>query len=299
MDIISKYIENITMWKRGGQRAPHKPLLILYALGKCYRKENRMIAYSEIDRELRKLLIEFGPLRKSYHPEYPFWRLQNDSLWELQGAERVKVRKGNTDAKKSELLRYGVHGGFTEEIYSQLSNDHNQLFDIAKYVLEVNFPESVHEDLLQAVGIDFKNKSPCLKKRDPYFRDRVLKAYEYRCAICGFNVRLGDSLVGLEAAHIKWHQAGGPDNESNGLALCSLHHRLFDRGVFSLTNSLCVQVSERAHGASGFKKWLMAFHSKKIRRPQRRSYYPEDKYIRWHGREVFQGPSRYSSVKRV
>jgi putative restriction endonuclease len=25
--------------------------------------------------------------------------------------------------------------------------------------------------------------------------------------------------VALEAAHIKWHQAGGPDEESNGLAL--------------------------------------------------------------------------------
>ena len=31
-----------------------------------------------IDGELRELLIEFGPGRKSYHPEYPFWRLQND-----------------------------------------------------------------------------------------------------------------------------------------------------------------------------------------------------------------------------
>jgi putative restriction endonuclease len=40
--------------------------------------------------------------------------------------------------------------------------------------------------------------------------------------------------LGLEAAHIKWFQAGGPDIEANGLAMCSLHHKLFDLGVFTI-----------------------------------------------------------------
>jgi putative restriction endonuclease len=73
-------------------------------------------------------------------------------------------------------------------------------------------------------------------------------------------VRLGDTLVGLEAAHIKWYQAGGPDAEVNGIALCSLHHTLFDRGAFTLSDSMRIQVSERAHGSTGFQEWLMVFH---------------------------------------
>jgi len=28
--------------------------------------------------------------------------------------------------------------------------------------------------------------------------------------------------------HIRWHAHGGPDKVPNGLALCALHHRLFD-----------------------------------------------------------------------
>ena len=76
-DLFSK----ITVWKRGGERAPHKPLLALYALGRCARREGRLIAYSDVDRDLRNLLLEFGPTRRSYHPEYPFWRLQNDGIW--------------------------------------------------------------------------------------------------------------------------------------------------------------------------------------------------------------------------
>jgi predicted restriction endonuclease len=48
---------------------------------------------------------------------------------------------------------------------------------------------------------------------------RVLIAYDYACAVCGFDVRLGNQVLGLEAAHIQWHQAGGPDQKQNGLTL--------------------------------------------------------------------------------
>jgi putative restriction endonuclease len=74
----------------------------------------------------------------------------------------------------------------------------------------------------------------------------VLTAYQFQCAGCGFNVRVGDLLVFLEAAHIKWHQAGGPDSEANGVALCALHHKLFDRGAFTLSKDMKIQVSEKA-----------------------------------------------------
>ncbi len=288
-----KLFENLTVWKRGGQRAPHKPLLALYALGRCQRGEGRLVPYSDVDRDLRKLLREFGPQRKSYHPEYPFWRLQNDCVWALENAEKVRARKSSTDAPKSELLKYDVYGGFTEKIYREISKD-NQLFaDIVSGLLDSNFPASIHEDILQAVGIGLETYRPERGIRDPRFRERVLTAYQFQCAVCGFNVRVGDMLVALEAAHIKWHQAGGPEIENNGVALCALHHKLFDRGAFTINENMKIEVSEKAHGTSGFDEWLLKFHGKPIRQPQRPKYYPEPLFVHWHVREVFQGPSRY------
>jgi putative restriction endonuclease len=72
------------------------------------------------------------------------------------------------------------------------------------------------------------------EKLDPQFRLRVLTAYEYRCAVCGFDVRLGSVSIALDAAHIRWHQAGGPELERNGLALCVLHHKTFDLGALTV-----------------------------------------------------------------
>jgi putative restriction endonuclease len=47
----------------------------------------------------------------------------------------------------------------------------------------------------------------------------------------------------LDAAHERWFNHDCPDDPDNGLALCSPHHRLFDRGALGLKASFTVQVS--------------------------------------------------------
>ena len=99
--------------------------------------------------------------------------------------------------------------------------------------------------------------------------------------------------MAVEAAHIKWHQAGGPEHEQNGIALCSLHHKLFDRGVFTLDKEMVFQVAENAHGTHGMEEWLLRYHGQEVRNPVQPVYYPESEFINWHVKEVFKGPARY------
>src|SRR5262249_31175179 len=112
-------------------------------------------------------------------------------------------------------------------------------------------------------------------------------------AVCGFDVRLGNVSVALDAAHIRWVQAEGPDEEANGLALCVLHHKLFDLGAFTLEPGGCLLVSEQAHGNAGFEESLMRHHGGLVRRPQRPEWHPDPEYLTWHGREVFKGAARH------
>lgn len=284
LDELKDSIKNLTIWKKRGERAPHKPLLILYALGKIQQGKPRMLPYKQVRLDLKELLIEFGPLRKSYHPEQPFVRLANDGIWELD--KKIQKKPNNM-----QLLLDDVNGGFTEEVYNLIVENISQIPDIAQIVLDQHFPYTIHEDILNAVGLDFNLN--IRKKRDPRFREKILRAYGYSCAICGFNVRLSHTLVGVEAAHIKWHQAGGPDIEENGLALCSMHHKLFDRGVFTINNENKMIVSQEAHGTHGFEEWLMRFHGSRIRKPIETGYEPNLEYVKWHIKEVFKGPERY------
>lgn len=290
---LKRRFDQITVWKKGGQRAPHKPLLVLYAIGRILRGEPRMIEFSQVDKDLGLLLKEFGPPRRSIHPEYSFWRLKNDGLWELSNTENVRTRTGNTDARKADLLRFKVFGGFPEPVQHLMLSDKLLVTEIVTDLLSKNFPDTLHDSILAATGIELETAGKGINIRNPEFRKRILRAYGYRCAICGFDVRLGDRLVALEACHIKWHQAGGPETENNGLALCCMHHKLFDLGVLTISDAMTVMVSEEAHGTIGFQEWVMAFNGKKIKPPIRDTYHPNEKFIAWHIREVFQGPGRF------
>ena len=105
----------LNLWQKEGKRAPHKPLLVLLAIGKLLRDEPRLIEYSDIEEKLGKLLQEFGPWRSISRPEYPFWRLRNDGVWEVSDEEKIReTNKG--DAYKTDLRRNKVSGGFTEPI---------------------------------------------------------------------------------------------------------------------------------------------------------------------------------------
>ena len=289
--LILQKFETLGVWKRRGERAPHKPLLVLYAIGKLLRGESRLIPYCEVDEGLGKLLQEFGPRRRKQGTQYPFWRLRNDSVWEVTDADQI-VTNSSGDTSKTDLLDHSVSGGFRESIATRLQNDSKLTFEIIHNLLDAHFPPSMHGDILQAVNIEPTLRAVNTRRRGSNFREYVLKAYEYKCAICGFDVKLGHSPIGLEASHIKWHAAGGPNQVVNGLTLCVLHHKLFDRGAFTLSKQLEVLVSDDAHGSVGFQEWLMRFHGKKINFPQRRSYYPKVDFIGWHVREVFQGAYR-------
>ena len=103
-------------------RAPHKTLLVLYAIGKLLQGKGRLIPYSEVDEKLGKLLRDLGPRRKNFQTHQPLWRFRSDSVWEIPAEHKVgQTNRG--DAKKSDLDRHDVTGGFTECVARQLCND--------------------------------------------------------------------------------------------------------------------------------------------------------------------------------
>lgn len=290
-DSIFLKLKNLNVFKRDGKRAPHKPLLLLFALGKMLNKNERLIPFAEIDTEFKKVLASFSPWGNC-RPVYPFWYLQNDDLWELKDNQGFKITKSG-EPSRGELLEECAEGGLPSDIYDSLKNDKVLFKQVVETILTDNFPATIHEDILQAVGIDMDfSRTATRQQRDFNFRDKILKAYEYKCAICGFDVRLGNQPIALEAAHIKWVQAGGPCIEENGLALCAMHHKLFDRGAFSISEEMKIMVSDEANGTLGFNEWLMNFHKQEIRKPQKIISYPKSEFVVWHIREVFRGEYR-------
>jgi putative restriction endonuclease len=291
-DILSQF-QNINTWKSRGTRAPHKPLLILIALGEIQRGNTGFLPYISIEPKLKDLLIDFGPHRKSYYPNFPFTKLPNDGLWQLNEPALIDTKQ---DYSSKFLRDHQLAGKFPDKVIKELRQNPELLINIAEIILEQNFPDTLHPDILNAVGLDIAiiqsiRTIKQARKRDPLFRESILKAYEYQCAVCGLSIRLRHQLLAVEAAHIKWHQAGGPDLEVNGIALCATHHKLFDMGAFTVTPKMRMRVSDEVNGI-GVQEWLLRHDGKSIKQPQKKAFYPNPEYTSWHVNEVFKGSYR-------
>lgn len=295
MDWVER-VGNLRQWAQNGARAPHKPLLVLYALGRFQREPRRAMRYSEIEHELSALLRDFGPPHRT-SPAYPFHHLVSDGVWE------VRTDSGGTSpgAGVRALRESGARGQLAAGLRGALADDPGLAGRLAQLLLERHFPPSSHPDIAAAVGLDPEPvdgprgaAGPAAGRRGAAeLRRQVLIAYEYRCAFCGFDGSLGRVPVGLEAAHVQWWAFRGPDDLANCLCLCSLHHKLFDRGVLGLDNGRRITVSREFVGQSRTaREQVLGLTGRALIGPQRGSARVAPARITWHTAQVFRGAPR-------
>jgi putative restriction endonuclease len=119
-----------------------------------------------------------------------------------------------------------------------------------------------------------------------FFRDAVLSSYDFKCAIC--NLDLPELL---SASHIIPWSANvlRRADPRNGLSLCSIHDRAFDRGLLSVGESFDVLLSTRLKTSfSQCRLHLVAFlevEGKPIYQPKR--FAPDTVALAFHRENIF------------
>ena len=289
-------VASINQWRRGGERAPHKPLLLLFALARLQRRQESAMRYRDVEQELDALLKEFGPPRTT-SPSYPFHHLATDGVWTVSSDDGDR----SPGAARGVLRSTNAVGQLEPAFEASLRRDPTLLARVSHLLLDANFEPSVQEDLVERLGLDLAaadlgGVSPTQRsapRRDPTFRDRVLVAYEYRCAMCGIDPQVDNLPVGIDAAHVQWWASGGPDDLSNGVCLCSLHHKLFDRGVLGLDEDRQILVSDRFRAAGALaQQVVLDLCGQALAEPQAGKDPVGRDHIAWHRREVFRGDPR-------
>jgi hypothetical protein len=158
----------------------------------------------------------YGPWGTGAHVSYPYDRLVNYGLWHLPARAQLLDAKGNV--REGVARERDAPAGFTADVLATFEREPELIDAVALHLLERHFAPGLHEEILEAVGL--KLGTPvATRRRDMAFRAAVLEAYLAECCVCGFSLRLVDGLIGVDAAHIRWHAHGGPDEVPNGLAL--------------------------------------------------------------------------------
>jgi len=135
--------------QRGGKRSPHKPLLVLLALGRLAATGSSEIAWSSAEAVLAELIAEFGPssgASRAQSAAYPFTRLRADGVWVLDRDVQMDL--------VGPLASGRVHGRLEASVESVLAARPELVRAAARDLVMSNFPDTVAADVLAAVGLD-------------------------------------------------------------------------------------------------------------------------------------------------
>jgi putative restriction endonuclease len=89
---------------------------------------------------------------------------------------------------------------------------------------------------------------------------------------------------------VRWFTFDGPDTLDNGLALCSLHHKLLDHGALGLSDDLRILVSQQFTARTPAGQRIYELTDRALR-PRPGTPLPAARHVAWHRREVFKGTS--------
>jgi putative restriction endonuclease len=302
-------IEAQPSYKRNGARAPHKRLAILCGIAQAMRGD-RLVQYRALESRLSALLLRFGP-NAPPKPQDPIWRLRarnghRTRIWEVTNSDRVRSDREDNPVVRE--LREHTSAGLSEEAAALISSDPLAAQAAAEWIIDSIVPETRREELLDAVFdelqanfavksggaesqesklIDRAKVATTRSVRDATFARRVLRAYGNACAVCEIAPKLGSEPFGLEGAHIRWANHRGPDEVTNGLCLCRMHHVALDRGAMTIDCSMRVRISKLLERNPLVDAAFHRFHARPIRLPEDRLARPNDKMLEWHHAQVF------------
>ena len=286
-------VAHIRSWSRNGIRAPHKPLLLLYALGRLQRAgANTPVAFTEAEGPLAQLLTDYGPPAKS-SPGYPFHHLTNDGLWVV----RTEGGGASPGPDLGALRSSGAMGELAPEFADALLADPALLVAIGRDLLRPTSPTPCRRMSWPRSG----STSCRWWEESPHRQPRSaagVPSSGTRCSwptSCAARLRLrrqaGAETVGLEAAHVRWFNIGGPDTVENGLCVCAPHHKLLDKGAIGISGEHTVVVSARFVGVGqSAEQFVLSLAGPELAEPLAGLPAVADDHITWHTDQVFRAP---------
>ncbi|OPC81481.1 hypothetical protein B4N89_11450 [Embleya scabrispora] len=252
-------IQNMRVHRAAGMPASlHKPIALLWALGRLARGEVPQVRWKQFRDEVGPLLEVFGHESSKVTLENPVWYLRTDKIWEVNGLTTPDDRAPSV----SRLDAVNPMVGFTTEAAADLRRPDIRAAAVG-YLLRRYFSHADQDALLARTRIapddatnvaDTEVRIPGPRsteggvppgrtsstttrfKRDPAFVRYLKGLYDDKCQICNSPMRSINGGSRSEGAHVRALKEGGPDSMDNLLVLCATHHVEFDGLAIHITD---------------------------------------------------------------
>ena len=98
----SEWLSAVDALVHAARGSVHRPLLLLYLLGRAQRREPREVAFLDVERGIKTALQTLGSAKRA-EPLLPFWHMQSAPFWEVVGHD-LPQPEATAKPKRSALL---------------------------------------------------------------------------------------------------------------------------------------------------------------------------------------------------
>jgi putative restriction endonuclease len=271
--------------------APNKPLLVLAILDLV---EAGLVGADGLvykDAQLNLRFRSYSPLcaprrGNAIDLNLPFRHLASDGVYTHVGAEERVVRLDPV------LLARFLDPRFRHEARRRIVATYFPADEQVALYAALGMPMPSSDELAEVREDVLAYKTQLSRGRDARFKVSVISGYHFTCALTGYRlIAARSTYVPLEAAHIHAHARKGPDSATNGLALTPTAHDLFDAGLWTIDDDLCIRVARSdiaesiLPGGSHFK--LADLHGRRLSFAPQATLRPDPTHLAWHRREIF------------
>jgi len=152
------------------------------------------------------------------------------------------------------------------------------------------YEDGVSEEIIKN-EIEIENEDYYVPDAEAYTKTRPWQAawskdlkenYGFRCAVCGLStveLLVGSHIIPVNA------DKNNRKNPRNGICLCVLHDKAFDKGYMTLDLEYCVKVSNKIQDDSVLVSLLEEYKDKKIHLPSK--YPPSIDFLNYHRENIY------------
>jgi hypothetical protein len=118
--------------RRDNDAAMHKPLLLLWALSQIQAGASNAFPFRDVKVGMEPAMSRWAP---GSTPFYPFWHLRSDGLWDLEGADALPRRSGETRPPERVLWDANTVGRLQAEVWTELMAEPGRVEEAGEHIL--------------------------------------------------------------------------------------------------------------------------------------------------------------------
>lgn len=298
MSALTNYLQQFASLKRAPlanspltlNKYPNKAILLLAILdliGGGFFEDNHLFISPELSDAFDRYWEIAAPEVSPRNIRIPFEKLASSSFWHLTEDRHpfTRVRIAQFDRQLFMLARDATARAALQNVLIEtyFAKEIQPALRASTTATEA----SLRLSEAQLRKLDIVRDAPPEKVRSQAFRTTVVRAYDYRCAICGIRIFSADGRTAVEAAHIKPWSISRDDDPTNGLSLCKLCHWSFDAGLLAVSRAYIIVTSKRLTRDRNLGGHLLAIGQRAIFAPEDADLQPDRERLEWHRETIF------------